>query len=132
MSTDTRNVRGLGASGTGTTHYIHQRVTAIGLVFLVPWFIYSIINVCRPAEGAASTYEAALLFIGEPINAILMILTLGAALFHMRLGLQVVIEDYISKSGSRQALLILNTFAVIALFTAALVSIVKIWMTGGA
>ena len=45
-------------------------------------------------------------WVAQPVNAILLILTLSAALYHMRLGIQVVIEDYIAKSGSRQALLI--------------------------
>lgn len=132
MSTDTRNVRGLGASRSGTGHYIQQRVTAIGLLFLVPWFIYAIVNVCQPADGATSSYDAAMVFVSQPLNAILLILTLGAGLFHMRLGMQVVIEDYITKTGSRQALLILNTFAVIALFTAVMVSVLNIWITAGA
>ena len=66
------------------------------------------------------------------MNAILLILTLCAALYHMRLGLQVVIEDYIAKSGTKQALLILNTFAVFALAVATILSVLKIWFTAGA
>lgn len=123
MSTDTRNVRGLGASGAGTSDYIRLRVTAIALLFLVPWFLYSIV-----AAGRAG-YDGAIIWVAQPINAILLILTLSAALYHMRLGMQTVIEDYISKSGSRQALMILNTFAVTALFAAAILSVLKIWIT---
>jgi len=126
MSTDTRNVRGLGASGAGTSDYIRLRVTAIALLFLVPWFLYSIVHACR------SGYIGAIGWVEQPINAILLILTLSAALYHMRLGMQTVIEDYISKSGSRQALMILNTFAVMALFAAAILSVLKIWITASA
>ncbi len=126
MSTDTHKVRGLGASGAGTSDYIRLRVTAIALLFLVPWFLYSIVDACRVG------YAGAIDWVAQPINAILLILTLSAALYHMRLGLQTVIEDYISKSGSRQALMILNTFAVMALFTAAILSVLKIWMTASA
>ena len=126
MSTSMKSVRGLGAAGAGTGHYIKQRVTAIALLFLVPWFLYSIIQAC------AAGYAGAIDWVSQPVNAILLILTVSAALYHMRLGLQVVIEDYISRSGTRQALLILNTFAVTALFAATVLSVVKIWIAAGA
>lgn len=126
MTTSAKSVRGLGSAGAGTEHHIRQRVTALALLFLVPWFLYSIIHACKAG------YEGALVWASQPVNAILLILTLCAALYHMRLGLQVVIEDYIAKSGTRQALLILNTFAVIALAVATILSVLKIWFTAGA
>jgi len=126
MTTSAKNVRGLGSAGTGTLHHIRQRVSALALLFLVPWFLYSIIHACKAG------YEGALEWAAQPVNAILLILTLSAALYHMRLGMQVVIEDYIAKSGTRQALLILNTFAVFALATATILSVLKIWFTAGA
>ncbi|NQY96886.1 MAG: succinate dehydrogenase, hydrophobic membrane anchor protein [Henriciella sp.] len=126
MTTSTKIVRGLGSAGSGTLHHIRQRVTALALLFLVPWFMYSIIHACKAG------YEGALEWAAQPVNAILLILTLSAALYHMRLGIQVVIEDYIAKSGSRQALLILNTFAVFALGVATILSVLKIWFTAGA
>ncbi len=126
MTTSAKNVRGLGSAGTGTAHHIRQRVTALALLFLVPWFMYSIIHACKAG------YEGALAWVAQPVNAILLILTLSAALYHMRLGIQVVIEDYIAKSGTRQALLILNTFAVFALAVATILSVLKIWFTAGA
>jgi succinate dehydrogenase / fumarate reductase membrane anchor subunit len=126
MTTSAKNVRGLGSAGTGTSHHIRQRVTALALLFLVPWFMYSIIHACKAG------YEGALTWAAQPVNAILLILTLSAALYHMRLGIQVVIEDYIGKSGTRQSLLILNTFAVFALAVATILSVLKIWFTAGA
>ena len=126
MTTSAKIVRGLGAAGAGTQHHIRQRVTALALVFLVPWFLYSIIHAFKAG------YEGALIWVAQPVNAILLILTLSAALYHTRLGMQVVIEDYIAKSGTRQALLILNTFAVIALAVATILSVLKIWFTAGA
>ena len=126
MTTSAKNVRGLRAAGAGTQHHIRQRVTALALLFLVPWFMYSIIHACKAG------YEGALTWVAQPVNAILLIITLSAALYHMRLGMQVVIEDYIAKSGSRQALLILSTFAVFALGVATILSVLKIWFTPGA
>lgn len=119
------SVRGLGSAKSGTEHFIHQRVSAIALVFLVPWFIFSIMHATKAGYASAEAWVA------KPWNAILLILLFGAALYHMRLGLQTVIEDYIGKSGTRQALLILNTFAVFALMAAAILSVLKIWISAG-
>jgi succinate dehydrogenase / fumarate reductase membrane anchor subunit len=119
------SVRGLGSAKSGTEHFIHQRVTAIALVFLVPWFIFSMIHATKAGYAGAESWVA------KPWNAILLILLFGAALYHMRLGLQTVIEDYITKSSTRQALLILNTFAVFALMVAAIFSVLKIWISAG-
>ena len=130
MSTDfetpTAAVRGLGASRAGTGHHIHQRVSAIALVFLVPWFLYSVIAATRAG------YDGALEWLALPWNAILMILALSTAFYHMRIGVQVIIEDYIHKPGMKQGLLILNTFVCIALFAATTLSVLKIWITAGA
>lgn len=119
------SVRGLGSAKSGTEHFIHQRVSAIALVFLVPWFIFSIMHATKAGYAGAEAWVA------KPWNAILLILLFGAALYHMRLGLQTVIEDYIGRSGTRQALLILNTFAVFALMAAAILSVLKIWISAG-
>lgn len=119
------SVRGLGSAKSGTEHFIHQRVTAIALMFLVPWFIFSMIHATKAG------YAGAEIWVAKPWNAILLILLFGAALYHMRLGLQTVIEDYITKSSTRQALLILNTFAVFALMVAAIFSVLKIWISAG-
>ncbi|MEM5515721.1 succinate dehydrogenase, hydrophobic membrane anchor protein [Henriciella sp. AS95] len=118
--------RGLGSAKSGTDHYIRQRVSAIALVFLVPWFLYAVIAASR------SGYAGAVEFLSAPWNAILMILTLGAAFYHMRLGMQTVIEDYIAKAGMKQTLLILNTFVTLGLFAATALSVLKIWISAGA
>jgi succinate dehydrogenase / fumarate reductase membrane anchor subunit len=122
MSTSTKSVRGLGAAGRGTEHHIRQRVSAIALLFLVPWFLYSV------AFAFNAGYSGAVTWLSQPLNAILFILLTSAALYHMRLGLQVVIEDYIEKAGSRQALLILNTFVAAVLFAATVLSVLKLWI----
>ena len=110
--TPTSRVRGLGASGHGAAHFISQRVSAIALFFLAPIFVIML------ARSGAPDYEASLAFFSSPAGAIITLLTLTAAFHHMRLGLQVVVEDYIGKSGTRQALLILNTFLTAGLWLA--------------
>ncbi len=118
--------RGLGSAKEGVGHFIQQRVSAIALLLLVPWFLFSAMNAMDAGYAGARDWA------GRPWNAILLVLTLGAAFFHMRLGMQVVIEDYISRSGTRQALLVLNTFAALALFAVTALTVLKIWFTAGA
>lgn len=113
-------VRGLGSAKHGAGHFIAQRVSAIALLFLVPWFLISLIGAVRGG------YDGALTFVADPINAVLILLSIGAALYHMRLGMPVVIEDYIAKNSTKAVLLILNTFVCIALFAAAAYAVLKI------
>jgi succinate dehydrogenase / fumarate reductase membrane anchor subunit len=123
--TPTAAVRGLGSARAGTDHHIRQRVSAIALVFLVPWFLYGVIS------ASQAGYSGAAAWLAQPWNAVLMILALGAAFYHMRIGMQVIIEDYISKAGMRQGLLILNTFVCVGLFAATALSVLKIWISAG-
>ena len=95
--------RGLGSAKSGVGHFIAQRVSALALVILVPLFVWAVASL--PGADYASAYA----FVGSPYGAILTLLTLTAALYHMRLGLQVVIEDYIHKPMSKALLLIANT-----------------------
>ena len=124
--TPAKMARGLGSAKSGTETHIRQRVSAIALIFLVPWFVYSIINAMSGNIVDAQAWAA------KPWNAILLILTAGAAFYHMRIGMQIVIEDYIGKTSTRTALLILNSFAVIALFVTVALSVLKLWIGAGA
>jgi len=71
-------------------------------------------------------YDGALAYMADPFNAVLILLAVGAALYHMRLGMQVVVEDYIAKNGTKAVLLILNTFICVALFAAAAYAVLKV------
>ena len=126
FTTPAKTARGLGSAKAGTEHHIRQRVSAIALIFLVPWFLFSIINATDAGYAGAQEWA------GQPLNAILLILIAGAAFYHMRLGMQVVIEDYIAKTGTRGALLILNSFACIALFVTVVLSVLKLWLGASA
>lgn len=125
LRTPAAQVRGLGASRSGTQHYIRQRVSALALVVLVPWFVISGLFAIRGGYGDAINW------IAHPLHAILVILTLGAAFYHMRLGMQTVIEDYIAKTSTKHGLLILSTFFSIGLFAASALSVLKIWISAG-
>jgi succinate dehydrogenase / fumarate reductase, membrane anchor subunit len=113
-------VRGLGSAKHGAGHFITQRVSAVALIFLVPWFLITLIGAVRGG------YDGALAYIADPFNAVLIILAVGATLYHMRLGMQVVVEDYIARNSTKAVLLILNTFICVTLFAAAAYAVLKI------
>jgi succinate dehydrogenase / fumarate reductase, membrane anchor subunit len=81
--------RGLGSAKDGVNHWWMQRVTAIALLVLAPWFIYFAVSLI--GADLAMVRSA----IASPLNAILLISFVIAMLWHARLGLQVVVEDYV-------------------------------------
>ncbi len=101
--TDRKRVSGLGSAKEGTHHFIVQRVTAIALIPLVCLFIYPL------GKNIGGEYETVIATYANPFHAIVAILFFVTASFHLRLGLQVVIEDYVHGKASRPILLIANT-----------------------
>ena len=112
-------VLGLGSAKAGTEHWWHQRVTAIAgiplVIFLVGYLL--IHRGASRAEIVASMHN--------PFVAILMGLTIANLVWHMRLGLQVVIEDYVHTEHTKYALLLLNTFFAVLMAVAGLYAILK-------
>ena len=125
---DTRSqiarVRGLGSAKEGVQHWWVQRLTALALVPLSIWFAAGVVALA----GASHAETAA--WIGHPLNATLMILTLGLTFHHAQLGLQVVIEDYVHAEGAKVALLILVKLLALALAVAGALAVLRL-MTGG-
>ncbi|HEX5263033.1 MAG TPA: succinate dehydrogenase, hydrophobic membrane anchor protein [Phenylobacterium sp.] len=118
--------RGLGSAKHGAGHWISERVSSIALVPLVLWAVYGVIRL------AAGDYGFAVQWVSDPLNAVLIVLTLATAFWHMHSGLRVVVEDYIHKALTKSALLILNLF-VCGLFGAlAIFSVLKVALSGGA
>lgn len=100
-------VRGLGSARSGTSHWWLQRVTAAGNLFLVPWFIISL------ARLPGLDYAAVVLWLRQPVAAVPMLLLITSVFWHFRLGMQVLIEDYLHEEGSKLlALLALNFYAL--------------------
>ncbi len=124
LRTPLRNARGLGSAKEGTGHWIVQRATAIALIPLIVWFMATMI-----AKAGAGHAEVTA-FLAQPLVGILTVLLVVAAFHHMRLGLQVVIEDYIGKEGTRIALLLLVNFLAIGLGVAAVFAVLKIGFAG--
>lgn len=112
-------VLGLGASKSGTEHWWHQRVSAIAGIPLVV-FLIGYILLHRGASRAEIVAS-----MQNPVVAVLMGLTVISLVWHMRLGLQVVIEDYVHVAHSKYLLLLLNSFFAAAMGAAALYAILK-------
>ncbi|PKM02776.1 MAG: succinate dehydrogenase, hydrophobic membrane anchor protein, partial [Gammaproteobacteria bacterium HGW-Gammaproteobacteria-5] len=93
MRTPVGRARGLGSAKEGVAHWTAQRISAVALALLTPWFVWLAIGLV----GADQALAAARL--GEPVNATLMLAYVGALLWHGQLGLQVVIEDYVGNRG---------------------------------
>jgi succinate dehydrogenase / fumarate reductase membrane anchor subunit len=115
--------RGLGSAKDGTAHWWAQRTSAIALVPLVVYVLYLI------ATLAGADYSTVRLTIAQPWNAVLLILFFSTAFWHARLGLQVVIEDYIHARWLEISLMIAVKFTYAVLGLAAIVAIGRIAFT---
>ena len=119
MRTPLGKVLGLGSAKSGTEHWWLERVTAIAGIPLTIFFIVFVMM----HLGATRTELVASM--GNPLVAILMALTVISMLWHMRLGLQVVIEDYVHAALPKYLSLLFNTFFTAILGVAALYAILK-------
>jgi succinate dehydrogenase / fumarate reductase membrane anchor subunit len=118
--TPLHKVRGLGASHSGTGHFWRERVSAVLLAPLSLWFGFAML-------GLAGTNEVtALQFLAHPWNALLMGAFVAISLYHMRLGLQVVIDDYIHSAGMKIFLTIVVLLTVLIIGGLSLFAILRI------
>lgn len=124
LRTPLARIRGLGASKTGTKDFLHQRMTAAALVPLSLWFLVAALG----QIGASHAQTAA--FLGNPLNAVLMFLFLSSALYHMAIGLQVVIEDYVHAEGSKLLLLLFTRIGAFAIGSTAALSLGRLALAG--
>lgn len=117
-------VRGLGSAKEGTGHFWHQRVTAIALVPLT--FLFVVIMFAF----IGADHARAVALMGNPLVATVMLLFLIAGFYHMKLGMQVVIEDYISHEGFKIASLLCVSLGSFALATASVFALLKLALGG--
>jgi succinate dehydrogenase / fumarate reductase membrane anchor subunit len=113
-------VRGLGSAKSGTGHFWHQRLTAVANVPLTIAFVLIVIALLGRNHAAAQQILAA------PLVAIVILLFIGSVTYHMRIGMQVIIEDYVHEETAKLALIMLNTFFAIAVALASAYAIFKL------
>ena len=120
MRTPLARAKGLGASGHGVEHWWLHRMTAVSNVPLVISFVIIV------AVLAGRPHAEALSIVSHPVVAILLTLCIVSVTNHMRLGLQIPIEDYVHQKGWKLAALIANNFFAVAVAVVSLFSIAKI------
>ncbi|MGB1006645.1 MAG: succinate dehydrogenase, hydrophobic membrane anchor protein [Thalassobaculaceae bacterium] len=124
MQTPLGRVRGLGSAKEGVDHWWLQRLTAAAQVPLVLWFIISL------ASMAGAGHDEVVAWLSHPVVTVLTVLMVFSLYYHAKLGLQVVIEDYISTEGVKLVTLTAMKFALILFGTATIFSVLKIAFGG--
>lgn len=117
-------VLGRGAAGEGVSHWWAQRVSALALVPLTVWLLLALIRL------PLTDYAAVTIWIASGWNPLLLVLVMLAVFWHSRLGVQVVIEDYVHTHALKTALLLLNSGAHLGLLAAGLYALLRIALRG--
>ncbi len=120
LLTPLKSARGLGSAKEGVAHWWAQRLSALALIPLSLWFVASLFYLFRVERFELMAWLA------DPINATLMVLLLGYTFWHMKLGLQVVIEDYVQRECCKQGLLLTNQLLTLALGVTSIVSVLML------
>jgi succinate dehydrogenase / fumarate reductase membrane anchor subunit len=126
LNTPLRQVLGLGSARSGVHHWWLQRLTSIALVPLSIWFVVSL--VCLPGLDHATVVA----WMSHALTSLLLLLLVLTVAWHSRLGVQVVIEDYVHTSGMRTLLLVLSGFAHVFLAAAGVFAILRVAVGRGA
>jgi succinate dehydrogenase / fumarate reductase membrane anchor subunit len=124
MRTPLARVKGLGASGHGAEHWWLQRLTAVANIPLLVAFTIFIVNLAGRSYGEAAS------IVSRPFVAILLALAVISVTTHMRIGMQVIIEDYVHDKGLKVLSLIANTFYAVVIAVACLYAILKVSVGG--
>jgi succinate dehydrogenase / fumarate reductase, membrane anchor subunit len=120
MRSPLARARGLGAARTGSSHWWAQRVTAVALVPLTLWFIWSVIRLTGEPR------EAMVAWLSSPLPLVLMLALVIATFHHLQLGLQVIIEDYVPNEPVKIGAVLLLKALCTLLALVCIVSVLKI------
>jgi len=120
MSTPLARVRGFGTARSGTGHFWRQRLTAVANVPLTIAFVLIVVSLLGRNHAAAAQ------ILGSPLVAIVMLLFIVSITTHMRIGMQVIIEDYVHEEPARLILVMLNTFFTLAVALASAYGILRL------
>jgi succinate dehydrogenase / fumarate reductase membrane anchor subunit len=110
---------GKGSAGEGVGHWWMQRVTAVALLPLTAWFVISLLG------SPLQSYDAMRGWLGQPWVAVMTTLLVLTLAWHSKLGVQVVVEDYVHGKGAKTTLLLLSTFIHVAAAIAGVFAILR-------
>ncbi|GBE44544.1 succinate dehydrogenase/Fumarate reductase transmembrane subunit [bacterium BMS3Bbin10] len=120
MRTPLNKVRGLGSAKEGADHFWRQRVSALANIPLTLFLVATIALLAGKDHAQVAAY------LGSPLAAIAMLALIVSATVHMRLGMQVIIEDYVNGEGAKILTLVANTFFTIMVGLACVYAIIKL------
>ena len=116
--------RGLGSAHEGVARFISERATSVALAPLSLWAVYAALVLSRGG------YDGAVAFLQSPVNAVLAALTVFVSCLHMKLGVQVIVEDYIHLPRTKLPLLLLNSGVCWLAAAVGVFSILKVALLG--
>jgi succinate dehydrogenase / fumarate reductase membrane anchor subunit len=120
MRTPLGRVRGHGSAKSGTGHFIHQRLTAIANIPLTIAAVLIVVSLIGHNQAGVRQ------ILGSTVVAIVMLLFIISISYHMKIGMQVIIEDYVHDERTKYALLILNIFFAVAVGFSSIYAIIKL------
>ena len=120
MRTPLGRVRNLGASHSGTTDFWRQRITAVAMVLLIVPVIVVVMMMLGSNQAAAKR------ILSSPLVAIILLLFVIVSAWHMKIGMQVVIEDYVHSEQLKLAAIMANNFFSFAVALASIYAILKL------
>jgi succinate dehydrogenase / fumarate reductase membrane anchor subunit len=117
--------RGLGSARHGAEHWWHERLSSVACLLLYVWLLVSLLTL--PALDHRAVAE----WLRQPSAAVPMLLLVAATFWHLRMGLQVIVEDYVHDEGNKFLALLLLAFASWAGAAFAAFAVLKIALGGG-
>lgn len=124
MTTPLKRARGLGSAHEGPAHFIKQRITAAANLIL---FSFAVGLIAKLAGADLATVKATL---GHPVVAVALIALIVSMTVHMRIGMQIIIEDYVQGDAAKMLLLLGNTFFAAAIAVVSIFAVLKLSFGG--
>ncbi|MBV8911432.1 MAG: succinate dehydrogenase, hydrophobic membrane anchor protein [Acetobacteraceae bacterium] len=120
MRSQLGRVRGTGSAHSGVHHWYAERITAIALVPLSLWFVFSMLRLVGARQEEVAQWA------GHPVNTVLLLALIAMTFHHMQLGVQVVLEDYVNAKWLMNVLMLLTKAAAGLLGLTAAVAVLKL------
>jgi succinate dehydrogenase / fumarate reductase membrane anchor subunit len=126
METPIARVRGLGSARSGAHHWWLERLTSVGALVLFLWLIASVLMLPSLDYGTVTEW------LRQPLAAVPMLLLIVTTFWHLKMGLQVIIEDYVHEEGMKLFSIVLLNFFVLGAGALAFFAVLRIAFTGAA